>query len=170
MTIRRHAVLASAMILVSSAVNAQTKQPYNDRKASAKATIAGSHGTYDGTFVASNIASVCGEVPADRNFSGVASFIVEYPRDVRDNDQIQSIAFGSSKLAGKATSTTDFLLNIAVIAKDGGRPYAYVLNTSGNPRATGAASLTKNKDRSVTLNIRGKNDAGETIQMSVTCM
>ena len=156
--------------LTATTMHAQAKQPYNDRRASARATIAGSHGTYDGTFTASNVASVCGEVPADRNFSGLASFIIEYPRDPRDADQIQSISFGSTKLVGKTTSTTQFLLNIAVLAKNGGRPYAYVLNTPDNPRVTGAASLLRNKDKSVTLNIRGKNEAGETILMSVTCM
>jgi hypothetical protein len=145
-------------------------QPFNNRKTSAKATIAGSHGTYDGTFVASNVSNICGEVPAMMNFSGQASFIVEYPRDPRDADQIQSISFGSTKLTGKATTASAFLLNISVLAKNGGRPYAYVLNTQDNPKVCGVATLIRNMDRSVVLSVRGKNEAGETIQLSITCI
>lgn len=154
--------------LSAHALSAQS-QPFNNRKTSARATIAGSRDLYDGTFVASNVSNTCGEVPAMMNFSGQASFIVEYPRDPQDSDQIQSISFGSTKLVGKVTSTTSFLLNISVLAKNGGRPYPYVLNTQDNDKVTGIATLTKNKNRSITLTIRGKNEAGETIVLTITC-
>ena len=160
--------VASGIGLLTQPLHSQS-QPYNNRPTSAKATITGSHGTYDGTFVASNVANICGEVPAMMNFSGQASFIVEYPRDPRDTDQIQSISFGSTKLTGKATSASSFLLNIHVIAKNGGRPYAYVLNTQDNPTVSGVATLVRNKDKSVVLNVRGTNEARETIQLTITC-
>ena len=157
-----------AIALSTEALQAQA-QPFNDRRTSARATIAGSRNLYDGTFTATNVSSICGEVPAMMNFSGVASFIIEYPRDARATDQIQSISFGSTKLVGKTTTTSEFLLNIIVLAKNGGRPPAYVLHTKSNPKVTGTATLVRNKNRSVTLNVRGRDEMGVTLQLSVTC-
>lgn len=161
-------VTSIALILSAHPLQAQG-QPFNNRKTSAKAIIVGSHNLYDGTFVASNVSNTCGEVPAMMNFSGQASFSVEYPRDPRDSDQIQSISFGSTRLVGKTTSTSSFLLNISVLAKNGGRPYPYVLNTQDNPKVSGVATLMRNKDKSVTLNVHGTNEAKETITLTITC-
>lgn len=158
-----------ALAVSSTALQAQT-QPWNNRKMSVTATISGSRGLYDGTFTASNVSNTCGEVGAMYNFSGQASFIVEYPRDPRETDQVQSISFGSTKLVGKATSTSSFLLNITVLAKNGGRPYPYVLNTQDNPKVTGLATLLRNKNKSVTLTVRGKNEAKESIVLTITCI
>ena len=157
-------------IALSTQVSQAQSQPFNDRRTSARASLAGSPKLYDGTYTATNVSGICGEVPAMMNFSGVASFIIEYPRDARATDQIQSISFSSAKLVGKATTTSEFLLNITVLRSNGGRPPAYVLNTKSNPKVTGTATLLRNKNRSVTLNVRGKDEMGVTLQMSVTCI
>jgi hypothetical protein len=97
--------------------------------------------------------------------------VIEYPSDAKATDQIQSIAFGSTQLVGKVTTSYKFRLNVHVLAKNGGRPSAYVLNTDeGSANTSGTATLVKNKDKSLTLTVKGKNVMGETIQLSVTCM
>ena len=169
MQISRIVAVALVFAVTSTALPAQT-QPWNNRKMSVTATISGSRGLYDGTFTASNVANTCGEVGAMYNFSGQASFIIEYPRDPQETDQVQSVGFGSTKLVGKATSTPSFLLNISVLAKNGGRPYPYALNTQDNPNVKGLATLVRNKNKSVTLTVRGTNEARESIVLMITCM
>lgn len=113
---------------------------------------------------------VCGELPKELNFSGEASFIVEFPRDGTGNEQIRSIAFGSNQLVGGVDTASVFRLNVSVTTAAGGKPAAYVLNTdSGKPKDTGTATLTK-KGAVTTLNVRGQNDMGETIALTVVCM
>jgi len=162
-------VAALTLVLSARAAHGQA-QPWNDRKMTVTATISGSRDLYDGTFTASNVANTCGEVGAFYNFSGQASFIIEYPRDPRDGDQVQSVAFSSTKLVGKVTSTASFLLNVSVLAKNGGRPYPYALNTQDNPKIKGLATLVRNKNKSVTLTVRGTNEAGQSIVLLITCM
>ena len=146
-------------------------QSINDRKASARATITGSRNLYDGTFMSTGKAMVCGEIPKERSITGTATFVIEYPLDPQVSDQIQSIAFGSNQLVGVKRSASVFRLSVNVRTAKGGRPPAYVLNTdSGNSRNTGSATLAKGKNGSLTLSVAGSNDMGERIQLTVTCM
>ena len=157
------------LAFTASSLPAQT-QPFNDRKASARATIVGSRRLYDGSFVASGVAQVCGEMPAMMSMSGTANFVVEYPLDAKDTDQIQSVSFGSTKLVGSVRKTSSFRFSIAVRLPNGSRPYAYVLNT--DPPGTtnsGTATLVKNKGGSLTLTVAGTNDRKESVQFSMTC-
>lgn len=148
-------------------VNAQS---VNDRKTSARATITGSPQLYDGAYSTTGTSSVCGELPKEMNFSGEASFIIEFPRDGTGDEQIRSIAFGSNKLVGSVTTASVFSLNVNVTTASGGKPAAYVLNTdSGKPKNTGTATLKK-KGAATTLNVKGTNDMGETIDLTVVCM
>lgn len=157
------------LAFTASSLPAQT-QPFNDRKASARATIVGSRRLYDGTFAASGVAQVCGEMPAMMSMTGTATFVIEYPLDAKDTDQIQSISFGSSQLVGSVRKTSSFRFSIAVRLPNGSRPYAYVLNT--DPPGTtnsGTATLVKNKGGGLTLTVAGTNDRKETVKFSMTC-
>ena len=167
MTNRTGLLLAISLMVVSSSVDAQG---INQRKTTAQATIAGSHNLYDGSFAATGISSICGEIPKFQSLTGTAVYVIEFPYDPLPNATIQSIAFGSSKLVGGVTKTTVFRLSIAVVTANGGRPYAYVLNTDPvTPKNTGTATLTK-KGKVATLAVRGQNERGETIRLTVSCM
>lgn len=161
-------MIAAALFISSQSVVAQS---VNMRKTIARAMIAGSHNRYDGNFNAGGISSVCGELPKEMNFSGLASFIVEFPSDALPATAgIQSIAFSSNQLVGKVTRASVFRLNVAVRTAKGARPPAYVLNTDDRkPKNTGTAILTRNKGGGVTLRVTGQNDMGETIDITITC-
>lgn len=156
------------LTLILAAASPAQAQSINQKKTSARAIIAGSHGTYDGTFASTGTSSICGEIP--KEVMGVATFAVEFPTDEAENAQIQSIAFGSKELVGKTTTAAVFRLNVSVLAANGGRPYAYALNTDGSdPNSSGTATLTKDKG-ALTVKVSGKNGMGETIDLTIVCM
>ena len=160
-------LLSLVALLGARSANAQSQY---DRKASARATISGSRGIYDGTFAATGIAKICGEFPKEMSFSGTDSFIIEYPLDAKDTDQIQNISFGTDELVRGRTKGTKFALNISVRLPNGSKPYPYVLITNaGRPGNTGTQTLTKGKNGSVTVTIAGKSERGETILLAITC-
>ena len=140
------------------------------RKTTVKAIIAGSHKLYDGTFIASGVSSICGEIPAMSSLTGVDTFVIEYPNDDPKNSPIQSVSFGSKQLVGKRTTGPLFTLSVAVRTPDGGKPYAYVLNTDPPGRKnTGTSSIIRSKN-SVTIKVKGANErGGETIDFTITC-
>lgn len=146
-------------------------QSINGRKASPRATIAGSRDLYDGNFVATGVASACGVIPREASMTGTATFVIEYPSDVVATDQIQSVSFGSNELVDTVKTSSSFRFRIGVRLPNGSQPYAYVLNTDppGTPN-TGTATLETKKDGSLTLTVTGKNDRGETVQFTMTCM
>ncbi len=164
----RRTLLIAALLTVP--LQSALSQSVNMRKTVARALIAGSHKLYDGDFSVTGKSSVCGELPKEMNFAGVASFIVEFPSDALPSAGIQSIAFSSTKLVGKATTAAIFRLSVSVAGPKIGRPYAYVLNTDdGKPKNTGVATLTRNKGGSLTLKVKGQNDMAQTIDLTVTC-
>lgn len=166
----RYSSVSVALLLVVAAADTVAAQSINDRKASARATITGSNRIYDGTFVATGIAMICGEVPKERSLTGTAVFNIEYPLDAKDTDQIQSISFGSTELVNGKTRATKFSLNISVRLPNGSKPYPYVLITdAGRPGNSGVATLTKNNNKSIELNVAGKSERKETISLKVTC-
>jgi hypothetical protein len=164
---RRIVLVAAALVIPLQSALAQS---VNNRKTVTRAIIAGSHKLYDGDFSGAGTSSVCGELPKERNFAGVASFIIEYPSDVPPAAGVQSISFASAKLVGKATTATVFRLSVSVAGPAIGRPYAYVLNTDdGKPNNSGVATLLRNKGGSLTLKVKGHNDMSQTIDLTVTC-
>lgn len=167
-----HPALSAVLIAAALAIpcNTATAQSINMRQTSARATIIGSRNLYDGTFNARGTSSVCGVIPKEMSMTGVANFVIEFPSDALPNAGIQSIAFGSSKLVGKVSQTPAFRLAVTVLTAKGGRPPAYVLNTdSGTPRNSGIATLTKTKAGALTLRVKGQNDMGQTIDLTVNC-
>jgi len=167
-------LLSALLILAALAIPPQqvvAQSSVNMRKTTTRVTIAGSHGLYDGSFNSAGTSSICGELPAEMNFAGVPSFIIEFPSDaLPESAGVQSISFGSTQLVGKVVTASKFQLNIAVAGPKIGRPYAYVLiTTQGKPKNTGVATLTKTKGGSVTLRVKGQNDRNETIDLTVTC-
>jgi hypothetical protein len=162
-------VLLLALALPASAQSVLA-QSINDRKTSARAVIAGSRGRYDGSFAANATSSICGEIPKESSLTGVATFVVEFPSEGNANAPIQSIAFGSSQLVGGVTTASVFRLDVAVLTAQGGRPPSYVLNTdAGDAKNTGTATLARSKG-SLTLKVAGRNDMGESIDLTIECM
>jgi len=168
----RTLAIAAAFVTVAALVpiDRSPAQSINQRKTTVDATIAGSHNLYDGKFVATGTSRVCGEIPKESSMTGTASFVIEYPYDDPVNAPVQSIAFGSTELVGTARKATLFRLSVHVRTANGGKPHAYVLNTDppGNPKTNGVATLSKVKNQ-LTLNVRGKNEMGETIDLTVVC-
>lgn len=169
-------LMQSCMAVVLAVAVAPTWQPVHaqsiyQRPTVAKATIAGSHKLYDGTFVGNGKANMCGVIPKESSMTGTDAFIIEYPYDDPGNSGIQSIAFGSNLLGPKAKKTTVFRLSVAVRLANGSKPYAYVLNTDEptKPKNTGTATLVTSASGAVKLTVAGTNDRGETISFTVDC-
>lgn len=172
MNLLRSSMIARATVLLALGVAFSSEyasaQSINQRKTNANATIGGST-LRNGAFTSNAVSSVCGEIPKESSLTGTAVFSIEFPYDPT-NDNLQSISFGSKQLVNGVTSSTKFVLNVHVRTSDGGTPPAYVLDTEqGNPKHTGTATLTKTKGM-VTLHVVGKEDMGETIDLTVTCM
>jgi hypothetical protein len=139
------------------------------RKTSAQAQITGSPKLRDGTFGATGVSGICGEIPKESSMTGTATFVIEFPNDV-PTGTVTSVSFGSKQLVGGVTKATRFMLNVSVKTANGGRPPAYVLDTETPKRAhSGTATLTK-KGSAITLRVAGKEDMGENITLTVTCM
>jgi hypothetical protein len=120
-----------------------------------------------GTYRTSAPSRVCGELPAEMNFSGKASFVVEFPDAV--NVEVTNVTFASNALVGKTTTSGSFRLSVGVKRADGGQPPQYVLNTDPpSPRATGTATRTTAAGTD-TLKVTGTNEVGETIELTVVC-
>jgi len=157
-----------ALILAASSQPLQSQNIYQ-KKTVVKATIAGSHNLYDGTFSASGTASICGEIPKMSSMTGTAVFVVEYPNDDPGTAQIQSVSFGSKALVGNVKKTGLFSLNVAVRLPNGSKPYAYVLNTdSGRPGNSGTATRTSAGGVN-RITVVGKSERNETINFSLEC-
>lgn len=164
---------ASFVLCVVSCVFTGTRsaeaQSIYQRKTTAKAVISGSNKLYDGTFIASGVSSICGEIPKESSMTGVATFVTEYPYDAPGNAAIQSIAFGSNQLVGKVNKAAKFRLNVAVRLPNGSKPFAYVLNTDDNrPKNSGTASRVKTRGIDK-VTVVGKNERGETINFTLEC-
>jgi len=157
-----------ALILAASSQPLHSQNIYQ-KKTVVKATIAGSHRLYDGSFTATGTASICGEIPKESSLTGTAVFVVEYPNDDPGTAQIQSVSFGSKQLVGNVKKGTLFNLNVAVRLPNGSKPYAYVLSTeSGRPKNSGTATRTS-VGRVTKITVVGLNERGETINFSLEC-
>jgi hypothetical protein len=158
------ALLRVALTALLAAV--QGMEPYNQRPADVTIMMSTSRGKYDGTYTASQLAQVCGEVPADRNFAGVLSFIVQFPD--ADAGEVRDVTFGSKTLVKGVTTTSSFQLNVSLKSPKIGAPEVYVLDTA-QPKMTGIASLATVSPGSIELRVKGVNDRGETIDLRMVC-
>lgn len=168
----RALAVAATIVVVAALVPIDRieAQSINQRKTTVAATIAGSRNLYDGQFSATGTSSVCGEVPKESSMTGTASFVIEYPSDDPVNAPVQSLSFGSTQLVGARLKATEFRLRLGVRTANGGKPYAYVLNTDspGAPKTNGTATLSKIRNQ-LTLRVVGQNEMGETIDLTVVC-
>lgn len=150
------------------AVSQASQDPWIQRPTDVSIVMSTSRGKYDGSYTLSLPSSICGEVPKDRNFSGVAAFIVQFPYpDPLDHD-ISDVTFNSKVLVGGVTTTDKFYLSVSVQSPTIGRPAAYVLDTL-QPKMTGTASLKTLSPGTVQLKVDGVNDRGETVNLTLVC-
>jgi hypothetical protein len=156
-------VLAVVVLLVSPQ---EPRHPFNQRPADVTVVMSTSRGKYDGTYTASQTATVCGEVPADLNFAGVPAFIVQFPDG--GDFEVQDVTFNSKVLVGGVTTTTKFHLSVSVKSPRIGHPAAYVLDTL-QPEMSGTATLTTPSAGTTRLKVAGVNDRGETIDLTMVC-
>jgi hypothetical protein len=155
-----------ALVLAATTIAAQ-ELPFNQRPADVRIVMSTSRGLYDGEYTFSQIAQVCGEVPKDRNFSGVPAFIVQFPDDA-GSGQVTDVSFDSKTLVGGVTTTTTFHLNVSVKSPKIGSPNAYVLDTE-RPKMTGTATLSTPSPGTTQLKVVGVNDLGQTIDLTLRC-
>ncbi len=140
---------------------------FNQRPADVTVMMSTSRGKYDGSYTTSQVASICGEVPAELNFAAVPAFIVEFPHEPGDLS-VTNVSFGSTALVGGVTTTTKFRLSVGVKSPQIGQPAQYVLHTD-QPKMTGTATLTMPSAGTVTLKVDGVNDRGETVSLTLVC-
>ena len=161
-------ILAFAFVIGAPALSmAQVEDaPFNERPADANVVIENSP-RYEGAFGLSTLARVCGEVPAELNFSGIPSFIVQfYPED--GQGAVRDITFSSNELVGGVELATGFMLSVIVYSPKIGSPPAYVLDTSRSG-VSGTARLSSSEEGALKLDIEGVNEAGEQIRLLLTC-
>lgn len=137
------------------------------RPIDARATITGSPKLRDGQFQLAGKAAMCGVIPKESSMTGEATFVIEISDGTTGS--MTTITFGSKQLASPANPATLFRLSVGMVTSDGGRPPLYVLNTDP-PRQgnSGTATLSTVKGVS-TLKVVGRNEANESIELSVTC-
>jgi hypothetical protein len=162
------ALLVGALVTaVPGPASAQLETaPFNERPADAHIVISNSH-RYEGTFALGTLARVCGEVPAELNFAGVPSFIVQFYPET-DRGEIRDITIGSNELLAGETSTSAFHLSVVVYSPEIGSPPAYVLDTS-QPGMTGTAELSFPAPGELVLTVKGSNEMDEDIELVLDC-
>ena len=77
---RYYAILLTKILaagIPAASLAQQDALPFNMRPAEARVIMTGSR-NYDGEYVYSTVAKVCGELPAELNFAGVPAFIVQF--------------------------------------------------------------------------------------------
>jgi hypothetical protein len=163
-------LIVPILMLFAAPPPGQEKHPFNERPADVRIQIANSRKKYDGGFVLTGTARVCGELPATLNFSGVPAFVVQfYPDPATGKEPVMDVTFDSKELVGKVTTTTNFQLNVTVQGPSIGSPPAYVLDTVGPRKGKGTATLTMPTPGTTVLKVLGANDMGESIDFTLTC-
>jgi hypothetical protein len=159
--------LLPLIVLAAVPVTADQQNIYQ-RPTVGTAIIAGSRNLYDGTFKVNGTSGICGEIPKMASLTGVDTFVIEFSGG-ETRGEVTTVSFGSKELVRGVTKGSLFTLNVHVVTAQGGRPYAYVLNTDQKkPGETGEATLTQ-KGKSTTLEVRGQNDMKQTITLVMSC-
>ena len=153
------------LLLAVDVVEAPTA-PFDLRPADVTVTLS-HHGDsrWDGTFQASDVARLCGELPPEYWMVGVRHYTVGFP-DNFDLD-ISDVSFNSNDLVAGATSTDSFFVSATVRTPEGYSKAADVLDTS-RPNNSGHAELSV-VDGIDTLKVSGTNDEGVQIDLTVVC-
>jgi len=86
----------------------ENNPPYNNRPAVVHVVLSNSPHKYDGTYSLSEVARVCGEVPAEMNFAGVPAFgVTLYPGT--GQAEVNDVTFDSNEPVGGVTTSGIFL-------------------------------------------------------------
>jgi hypothetical protein len=164
----RDVVMVVGMLAIGGV--ALPQEPFNERPADVTVTMSTSRAKYDGTYTLREVSRVCGEVPKELNFAGVAAFMVQLypdgPNAVRGG--VEDVTFDSKELVGGKTTSSTFRLSLNLKSAKIGSPPAYVLDTS-RPNMTGTATLTTPAPGTHQLEVQGVNDRGETVHLKLTC-
>jgi hypothetical protein len=162
--------LLAGLVMISTAGPAaaqESKPHYNERPAVANVVMSNSRGVYDGTYSLSEVARVCGEVPAEMNFSGVPAFgVTLYPDS--GEAELSDVTFDSKELVGGTTTSGIFFLSVKVQSPAIGSPPAYVLDTS-KPNRFGTAELSYPEPGTLELRVKGVDDLGRAVDLVLTC-
>ena len=167
--VTRPSVSLVAVLMLAAHVHAATAQTPSiyQRPIDASATITGSPKLRDGQFQLAGKAAMCGLIPKEASMTGEATFVIEISDGTTGS--MTTIAFGSKQLIEPAASATAFRLSVGMVTANGGRPPQFVLNTEpARPGNSGTATLSTVKGVA-TLKVVGRNDANESIELSVTC-
>ena len=167
--VKENIVTLAAIGVLASAPVLAIQQNIYQRPTVANATIIGSKNLFDGTYVTKGNARLCGELPPLDPLPS-SGFVIEFEGQSPTNvAAVLDISFGSKELVGGVTKTSLFLLNVSVRTAKGGEPPAYVLHTQDKkPGNSGVATITR-KGNTVTLDLRGTNDFGQSITLIVSC-
>jgi hypothetical protein len=124
---------------------------------------------YTGTYHASQVSQVCGELSPEESITGERMFVVEFPYD--GTPEITRVTFGSTKLVSGVTTTDQFRLNVGVRTKQGVEPQQFVMATVPPvARDMGQGTATLNVAAgTATLRVVGANEMGETIDITLVC-
>lgn len=131
--------------------------------------IVGGDPRYAGTYSASQLSQICGELRPEESMTGERAFVVEFPADT--TPEISGISFGSSKLVSGVTTTDQFRLNFNTNAKPGGAPARFAIDTVPPvQRYMGQGTATLNAEAHTdTLKVVGANEAGEAFDLTLVC-
>lgn len=150
---------------VSTEGNGGVNDIGNGRPTTLTLTVSGTTTGADGSYSDSGTTRICGN--AQLNLTGnTRGFDYSYPFD--GEHQIEDVTFDAEDLL-PGTSTTSFNVDVNVVASSGGHPPSIVIHpddpSSGD---TGSAQRT-DAGGTTTVTVDAKNDAGESIHMTVTC-
>lgn len=166
--VKKHTAFVVMLVLTAGSVFTAQQNIYQ-RPTVANAIIIGSKNLFDGTYVTKGTSRICGELPALDPLPS-SGFVIEFDGQSPSNvAAVLNIAFGSKELVRGVTKSSLFNLNVSVRTSKGGEPPAYVLHTDqGKPGNSGVATIT-HKGNTVTLDLRGTNDFGQSITLIVSC-
>ena len=172
MTIHRPCVTAFALastMLVAGPRAAAAQAPSPQPPTQVAATLGNSPRRYNGTYTASQVSRVCGELDPALSF-GPRAFVVEFPLDYDGVSEIKDVRFTSKALVGPVKETGAFFVSISVKSQVGGEPPAYVVNTErAGSSAGGTASL--DVSRGVTrLTVKAVDELNQTLDMTIVCL
>jgi hypothetical protein len=159
-------VLAVAFALLALA----NQQNIYNRLTIANVIITGSRNLFDGTYVTTGTASICGEIPKMASLTGEDVFVLEFTGNAPANvPSVLNIAFGSKELVRGTEESPHFRLNVTVRAHNGGTPPAFVLNTDPPRSGTGGKAKITYKGKTANLEVTGVNEMNQTITLLVSC-
>lgn len=159
---------ATEIVAPDPATGQFEQNPVNQRPTDVT-LIVGGNSPYAGTYSASQLSQVCGELRPEESMTGERAFVVEFPYD--GTPEITAVSFGSSKLVSGVTTTDQFRLNVSANAKQSGAPIRFVIDTVPPvQRNMGQGTATLNVVAgTATLKVVGTNETGGTFDLTLVC-